>query len=952
MVSKITLIFTLNPFTMTNFHFPSKKNAFLVFITLFNLVLGWGQTGDFFGFNYESFGKEHPGEKICLSANNTPSNKSALASIHLPIKYESPNFIFFNASFEDLSALKSNASIKGLYFSFSRPQALADSALLKHKINWVHQGLNGIDTNYTGKGVIIGVVDQGIDFNHPDFKLNTGKTRVLRYWDHTVNGPNPPQPYNYGTVWDSAAINNGTCTSLETVTAHGTTVAGMAAGNARANLKNKGAAPEADIIVVETNFNLANWPLTIADACDYIFKVADSLNKPAVINLSLGDYLGSHDGDDPASDYIESLLDMQDGRIVVCAAGNAGNQGEFHVRNNSISSDTTFFWNIPNTGATVAGPNKIVFDLWSDTADAHYFFSYGADKITPNYSYRGHSTFRYATSNMGAVPILDTIYNAAGQRIACIESYREIVGANFHMMSVFQTIDSMAYRYRFMTTGSGKYDAWGGSWIQLSNFSTNIPTMLQYPAIQHYIMPDSLQTIVSSWNCSEKVISVGNMRNRKGYIDKNNNYYTPASTTPVGKLSENSSKGPNRHGLTKPDITAAGDVTLSAGPIWYLNITANNSTIDQGGYHVRNGGTSMASPVVSGIAALYLQKCRTSNYFTFKNDLLAHAVTDAATGATPNNGYGHGKADAYALMLAKNINVYIDPIAGICTGGTAALSAHTNASVYNAIWSNGVSGLNLTTAIVGPYSIKIEDSVGCYTHSPAITLGLLPLPYVDAGAGFSTCPGVPITLTGTGTALQYAWSGGVVNQQAFVPTQNQVFYVTGTGYNGCQANDSVMLTLFNVNPVQYNETTTNVFTGTNPFNVSPGIPSGGVFSGTGVIGTSFHPTLAGAGYFTVTYSITDSNGCISSDSSIIHVVSGAGIEAHTAAILISPNPANDVIEVRGLTEATQVRVLDAQGKLIATLELTPQNCMINVKKITSGVYFLETPYGRYKWIKN
>jgi subtilisin family serine protease len=228
-ISKITLIFTWNPFSMTIFNFQYKKTALLLLFTALNLGLIWGQTSDFLGFNFETFASKHPEEKICLSATNSTSNKRALASIGIQVKYESPNFLFFNASHKELSALKENQSIQGLYFSFSRPKSLGDSSLLKHKVNWVHQGLNGIDTNYTGKGIIVGIVDQGIDFNHPDFKTNTGKTRVLRYWDHTVNGPNPPQPYNYGTVWDSSSINNGTCTSLETVTAHGTTVAGMAA---------------------------------------------------------------------------------------------------------------------------------------------------------------------------------------------------------------------------------------------------------------------------------------------------------------------------------------------------------------------------------------------------------------------------------------------------------------------------------------------------------------------------------------------------------------------------------------------------------------------------------------------------------------------------------------------------------------------------------------------------
>ena len=104
---------------------------------------------------------------------------------------------------------------------------------------------------------------------------------------------------------DSAAINNGTCTSTEESTAHGSTVAGMGAGNGNANGSNTGVAPDANIIIVETNFNLNNWTLTIADACDYIFKVADTLGLPAVVNLSLGSYLGSHDGTDPAGEYID-----------------------------------------------------------------------------------------------------------------------------------------------------------------------------------------------------------------------------------------------------------------------------------------------------------------------------------------------------------------------------------------------------------------------------------------------------------------------------------------------------------------------------------------------------------------------------------------------------------------------------------------------------------------------
>ena len=933
-------------------HFNLKKMliCFIVGLTSWSTI---AQQRDFHGFSFKEYASAHPDQELCLSASNTIYNQQTLKSLGIPTKQSTVTYLYFNAKPSQLLDASGFCKIEGLYFSFSRPQALADSALVKHQINLVHQGLNGVDTAYTGKGIIMGVIDQGIDFNHPDFKTATGKTRVLRYWDHSVNGANPPQPYNYGIVWDSSSINAGTCTSLETVTAHGTTVAGMAAGNARANLKNKGAAPEADLIVVETNFNLPNWTLTIADACDYIFKVADSLGKPAVINISLGDYLGSHDGNDPAADLIESLLDLSPGRIVVSAAGNAGNQGKFHVRNNSIGSDTTFFWNIPNTGMTVAGPNKIVFDLWSDTADAQYYFAYGADKISPNYSFRGNTTFRFATSNMNQVPVTDTLFNANGQRIAIIDSYREIVGGNFHMMSVFTTIDSLAYRYRFMTTGAGKYDAWGGNWIQLSNFSTSIPTSIQFPAIQHYIMPDSLQTIVSSWNCSEKVISVANMRNRKGHITKNNTYYQPASTTPVGKLSENSSKGPARNGTTKPDITAAGDVTLAAGPVWYLNNTANNTTIDVGGFHVRNGGTSMASPVVAGIAALYLQKCPLSTYQQFKLDLSNTAVVDAYTGATPNFGYGFGKADALGLLTSKNIALSIDPILGICVGSTATLHANSPSTLYNSVWSNGTVGVNMTTAIVGSYYVKGLDSAGCYTRSNPIALGTLALPFVDAGASYSTCPGEEISLLGTGTAVTYQWDNGVLNNESFVPLSSGVYYVTGTGSNGCQNMDSISVNLFDVDPVSYNETTTTVMEGSGPFNVAPGSPSGGVYSGPGIIGTSFHPTLTGPGSFYVSYSYTDGNGCTTSDSSLIEVVDLNSIAMNTLqALWISPNPASEWLTIHGLTAHTAISIIDVSGRVILNMVSETSEATLNVHGLTSGMYLIEANNHSIPWFKN
>lgn len=671
-----------------------------------------------FGFQELLEKSPHSTSTFCVS--NNEETKLLLQKDRILIKYASTNWLFISSTADWIDKKTKSKELKNYYFEFAPPVALADSALVAHYVKPVHDGSGGLQINYLGENTIIGYVDQGIDWNHPDFIDDFGDTRVLRYWDQTINsGGTIAQPYNYGIVWDSESINNGTCFSTESGSAHGTTVAGMGSGNGRANGTNKGVAPKSNIIIVESNFNLPNWTLTIADACDYIFKVADSLGMPAVVNLSLGTYLGSHDGNDPASEYIESLLDEKEGRIVICAAGNSGARGKYHVTGN-VDSDTSFVWLLNNPSASAAfGANKIFFDLWSDQATATYDFAFGADLPSPNYGLRGKTIFRGAQSSIN-VPIYDTIYNSLGNRIATIETYTEIVYGNYHMEVLFSNVDSTAYNFRFMTKGSGKYDLWSGSWLGLNDLVTLIPSPTILPEIVHYHKPDSLQTIVSSWNCSEKVISVGNLRNRLGYIDNNGNQYYPAGDmTPPGKLSLTSSKGPTRHNLIKPDVSAAGDVSLTAAPMWLLTNPSYNAVIDSGGWHARNGGTSMASPVVAGIAALYLQKCRKSNYSNFKSDLIATSFADGYTGSVPNNGYGYGKPHALNLLALNEFSASITGPNEYCAD-PLPLTATSSSTLMTAIWSNGYEGLTNNVTTLGYHSAEIFNTNGCSTFSDTI----------------------------------------------------------------------------------------------------------------------------------------------------------------------------------------------------------------------------------------
>ncbi len=594
---------------------------------------------------------------------------------------------------------------------------LADTGRAFHYVDSVHLGTGGLNSSYKGKGVIIGIIDTGLDWTHPDFKDSLGNTRVIRYWDQSMpDNASSPLQYGYGFIWDSTSINNNTCTSTDNQ-GHGTTVAGQAVGNGMANGTNIGMAPESTIIIVESDFTRPNWSLTVADACDYIFRVADSLGMPAVVNISLGSYLGSHDGNDPAAESIESMLDAKTGRIVVVAAGNSGNQGTYHVHHD-VTTDTNFVWLLNNASGS-AGANTVFFDLWSDDTEATFDMALGANSLAPTWSDRGRTQFHIANTSIGTV-LYDTIWNGTN-RIATVEFYTEIVNNSYHLQLVAR-LDSLNYRYRFETTGTGSYDLWSASWLGLSNMINTAPPTSEFADSALMLVPDAKQSIVSSWNCSEKVLSVGNMQNRASYINFNSD--TVTFPTPPGQLSVNSSKGPSRHNLIKPDITAAGDISFCAAPIWFLTNPANYVVVDSGGWHARNGGTSMASPVLAGIGALYLERCGRASYQQFINDVHTTAYTDLFTGATPNNAYGYGKAHALNTLLEEILatppTITSDWNSTLTSSATSGNEWYLNDTILA-----GEANQTLTiTPPFGTYHIIYTNADGCSAESMPLTVNV------------------------------------------------------------------------------------------------------------------------------------------------------------------------------------------------------------------------------------
>jgi subtilisin family serine protease len=563
------------------------------------------------------------------------------------IRYFSGNIASVNVPLKSLKRISENKAISRIETGFSKPVPLNDTMVINNNVKPVNLGQAPLSRPYTGKGVVFGMIDTGIDYTHPDFLDTAGKTRIKYFWDQSKpDSLNTPQPYGYGQEWVSQEIDSGWPHAYDTpFYGHGTGVASIAAGNGLAANKFAGVAPEADLVVVAMDFSNSTDAI-IVDGVNYIFSKADSLGKPCVINISVGDYYGSHDGRDLQAQLIDSMITEKPGRVVVAACGNAG-RDTFHL-GYTVNADTNFTW-FQNYGNPY-----IYFNVWADTSDfKNVKFSVGTDQFTPSFSFRGAIPFRDFLPSIDTT-LSDTIYNG-GNRIGIVETTSELIGGTYSLWIVIAA-DSLNYNWRFSTTGSGKFDLWSLPWLTgTSQMVINeLPTAAELPEIIYYKIPDNDQTMVSSFQCSDNVITVGAYTNRDHYLDYNNNLYTDTTKVP-GAFADFSSRGPTRDGRVKPDISASGDFVLSAHPLVFFPwLIANNpSNVAQGGFHVPKGGTSSASPIVAGIAALYLEKCPTATASDIKNAIINNPKTDSFTGASlPDKKWGYGKVDAYAALIS------------------------------------------------------------------------------------------------------------------------------------------------------------------------------------------------------------------------------------------------------------------------------------------------------------
>ena len=456
-------------------------------------------------------------------------------------------------------------------------------------------GTGASKSGKTGLGVIIGIVDTGINFCHPAFLDGNGNTRI-KFFGFLTNQSNCDGSYDpqlgvceYDENKINQLINTGNC-DHDTV-GHGTHVTGTAAGYWEGSLYN-GVAPGATLIVYKLS------EMNDQDAIiglRWIKKKAQSLGMPAVVNFSLGTHYGPHDGTSFLSQVVDEV--SGEGFIVVAAVGNSGHMP---VHAYSIKQTDSIRLKV-NTAVDIEGWYK-----------------------------RGSAYIVELCSSSQCLSV-----NPGRSRVSSIAGcYTEIDnsilshplnGDGYFLISVScQSPTEFLIKLTALQGNELRVDMWIANFYQGEGYF-----------LDHYEKEDTggYKFSVTVPATAREVISVGAIGSKP--------LGSQTAVDYLGKVAPFSSRGPTRDGRVRPHVVAPGYYICSANS----GFTAGSDKVscNSGKYYIPLAGTSMAAPVVTGLVALYLQDNPTATPEEVKAWLTTNAIKDVNL-QYPNLAYGYGKA--------------------------------------------------------------------------------------------------------------------------------------------------------------------------------------------------------------------------------------------------------------------------------------------------------------------
>lgn len=557
-------------------------------------------------------------DEICDSLNiDVISDLGSIITTQMPI--------------ENISKLAELDEVKSLSTT-RRVHLLNDSARFDIGIDQLHNGFN-LNNTYKGKDVIVGIVDSGIDYNHINFKDSKGNTRVKQAGKfNTITGL-----VDTYTTPEKIATLTTDCDEVS----HGTHVSGIATGSYTDN-NYYGMAPESDILLYGLEDGL--YDANIINSIKEIFDYADSVNKPAVVNISLGANSGPHDN----SDYFNRSIDelTGEGKIVVFAAGNEGANdlyinSTFKKNSNTqpqlativeYDGSTEYYSEVDawSRGNEPFGIQFFIYDTFENTELLSSGVFYPTSTDYKEFTWKTSKLSNYYTGTIAAFGQLDINNNR-------YELYAYIEG------------DMTSYRYKIGIKYYGKQNT------EIDCWANPEPTQLT-----DYDNPDYTKGTpdgsFNSMGCADNAINIGAYSTKKAFhaIDGELYYYPYATKSDIADFS---SYGTDINGRNYPDVVAPGYTIISSVNNYDTYTTVENQntlvnivSVDGNNrkYHWGDmSGTSMAAPVATGTIALWLQAQPDLTPEKVRSIMTETATNDKFTQKRNSIQWGAGKLNAY-----------------------------------------------------------------------------------------------------------------------------------------------------------------------------------------------------------------------------------------------------------------------------------------------------------------